>query len=250
MYRLRWSIPLLLLLQLVARPASAQGINLRWGSCPADGGVRNTAFACNNNLGQRGFTCSFLLPDTVSARSVSGVIDVVAAGFTLPDWWNYRVCRSGSIAINSSAAGAVVCNDFMGSCSSDGDFTAILPGVPAANAERLEFTRLKCPTGSPASLLSPGVEYLGPVMTINFNRTVSVPGSQTACAGCGTPVCLILTQLHVGPSAGGVTLTNPAIAPDGNVITWQGASLGPGGVCLGATPTKRTLWGEVKALYR
>jgi subtilisin family serine protease len=249
MHRLLRSIPLLLLFQFAAQPTLAEGINLRWGGCPADGGVKNLAFACDNNTGQRGITCSFLLSTAVSAQSVTGVIDVVAAGFTLPEWWNYRFCRSGSIAINSSAAGATVCNDFMASCSQDGDFTAILPGVPTANAERLEFTRLKCPL-SPASLLSPGVEYLGPVMTINFNRTVNIPGGQSACAGCGTPVCLILTQLHVGPASGGVTLTTPAILPDGNVITWQGAGLGPNGVCLGATPTRRTLWGEVKALYR
>jgi hypothetical protein len=54
----------------------------------------------------------------------------------------------------------------------------------------------------------------------------------------------------VGPAAGGVTLTDPAFPPDGNVVTWQGAGLGSGGVCQAATPTRRALWGSVKALYR
>ena len=239
-------IPLLLLFVLTARPASAQGISMRWGECPADGGIRNLAFACNTNTGLRELTTSFLLPAAVSANSVTGVIDVIAADVTLPEWWNYRFCRSGSIALTSAAAAVTVCDDFMGTCAIDGGFTAILPGVPSANAERLEFTRLKCPTGSPAILLVSGVEYLGPVLTINFNRTLGSP----SCTGCATPVCLILTQLHVGPAAGGVTLTNPAIPPDGNVITWQGGGLGSGGVCQAATPTRRALWGSVKALYR
>jgi len=246
MQRILRSVSLVLLLLLVVRPASAQGIDLRWGECPQDGGVRNLAFACNTNTGLRGLTTSFQLPVAVSANSVTGVIDVVAADVTLPEWWNYRFCRSGSITVDSQAAAATVCVDFMGACASDGDFTAILPGVPSANAERLEFTRLRCPPGSPAILLVSGVEYLGTVLSINFTRTLGSP----SCTGCETPVCLTLTQLHVGPASGGVTLTNPAFPPDGNVVTWPGAGLGPGGACQAATPTRRALWGSVKALYR
>jgi hypothetical protein len=47
-----------------------------------------------------------------------------------------------------------------------------------------------------------------------------------------------------------LTLTLPAVPPDGNVATWQGVGLTPGGVCQAATPTRKTVWGAVKALYR
>ena len=244
MYRVLRPLPLLFL--VAAATAHAQGIHLRWGQCVADGGVRNISFACNTNTGSRTIMSSFVLAAPLAgARSVSGVIDVIAADLVLPEWWNYRFCRSGSISVNSFAAGPIACTNFMGACFSDGDFTAIQPGVPSANAERLEFTQLNCAPSTADDLLA-GVEYLGPVLTINFNRTVGSP----SCTGCGTGVCLILTQLQVGVSGGGLTLTNPAILPDGNVITWQGVGLSPGGVCQGATPTRRTLWGEVKALYR
>ena len=239
------SVPFVLV--LAATTASAQGINLRWGECVADGGVRNVSFACNTNTGSRTMVTSFVLNAPLTgAGHVTGVIDVVAADLVLPEWWNYRFCRSGSIRVNSSAAGPIVCTDFMtGTCSTDGDFTAILPGVPAGNSERLEFTRINCPSASADNLLA-GVEYLGPVLTINFNRTVGSP----SCTGCGTGVCLILTQLHINTPGGGLTMTSPVLPPDGNVITWQGVGLTPGGVCQAATPTRQSTWGAVKALYR
>jgi hypothetical protein len=87
-----------------------------------------------------------------------------------------------------------------------------------------------------------GVEYVGPVVSMNFNRTVGSP----SCDGCGTPVCLVLTHLVLGT----VDMTTPFAGADGNMVTWQGAGLTPGGVCQAATATRRTVWGAVKALYR
>jgi hypothetical protein len=179
---------------------------------------------------------------------VDGVIDVVAADVTLPEWWNFHTCRSGSIHMFSEAAGPILCTDFMGSCSSGGGISAILPGVPGVNAERIEFSRLKCVPfgGAPPSDLVAGIEYVGPVLVINFTRTVGSP----SCAGCGTGVCLLLTQLQVVGSGGTVTLTAPLVPPDGNVATWQGVGFTPGGVCLAATPARQPTWGAVKSLYR
>src|SRR5262245_37669080 len=129
---------LTLLSLFAAATAHAQGIHLRWGACAADAGVRNLSFACNTNSGSRTIQTSFLLAAPLAgAGSVSGVIDIIAADLVLPEWWNYRFCRSGSIDINSGATGPINCTNFLGSCNLDGDFTAILPGVPSANGERL-----------------------------------------------------------------------------------------------------------------
>jgi len=229
--------------------ASGQGISLRWGECVADGGVRNLAFACNTNSGQVSLMNSFMLPAALAgATRVNGVIDLVAADVTLPEWWNFHTCRSGSIHMFSEAAGPILCTDFMGFCSNGGGISAIVPGVPGVNGERIQFSRLKCVPfgGAPGSDLVAGIEYVGPVLVINFTRTVGSP----SCAGCGTGVCLLLTQLQVVGSGGTVTLTAPLVPPDGNVATWQGLGFTPGGACLAATPARQPTWGAVKSLYR
>jgi hypothetical protein len=145
----------------------------------------------------------------------------------------------------------VLCADAYGICDTHVGISAILPGVPAVNGEWLEFSRTFCGTFPPPIVypnLASGVEYIGIPLTINFTRTLGSP----SCAGCSTPVCVTLTQLQVAATtpAGGVTLTNPDIPPDGNVVTWQGGGPGPGGICQAATPTRRAIWGSVKALYR
>ena len=245
MYRISRSIPLLIGLVLAAAPACAQGISLRWGECVADGGVRNLAFACNTNTGVTTLVTSFVLAAPLS--QVSGAvatIDVIAADLTLPAWWNFRDCRSGSEFMNPAALGPVSCANPWppGSCI-QGGVNSVAPGTPSANAERIVFTRLAC---SPRPDLAPGVEIVGPPLSINHNRTVGSP----SCTGCITGVCILLNQVVVASPAATVTLTQPMIPADGNVITWQGAGPGPGGACLAATPTRRRLWGEVKALYR
>src|SRR5215831_20639036 len=197
MHRFGWSFPLLLGLLFAAMPAFAQGINLRWTECVADGGMRNATFACNTNSGQRVLVTSFVLPGPVTGSpGVSGVIDIIAADVTLPDWWNFRACRSGSILATLSTIAPVLCGNVYGNCDTHVGISAILPGVPAVNGERLQFSRTFCNTFPPPIIypnLSPGVEYIGIPLTINFTRTSGSP----SCGGCSTPVCVTLTQLQV-----------------------------------------------------
>ena len=234
-----------LLLLVSAHPSFAQGIHLRWTNCVADGGVRNMAFACNSNAGTAVLVCSFEVPEAVTMRGgVAGVVDVVASGGVLPAWWNFVDCRSGSIHLNIAAATPVLCPSLLATCLGSEVFESIVPGVPAANAERLTFSRSNC-TGFP-HVIAVGEENVGGVLSLSFDRTVDSP----SCTGCGAPVCLILNQMIVFLSGPNLILTYPAIPPDGNVVTWQGAGFTPGGACLAATPTRRSAWGAVKALYR
>ena len=95
MHRSTRSISFVLLLLLTARPSSAQGINMRWGECPADGGIRNLAFACNTNTGLRSFTSSFLLPVAVSVVDVDP--DLFAAKFGTVDPTADFDCSGGAV---------------------------------------------------------------------------------------------------------------------------------------------------------
>src|SRR5262252_4328446 len=129
-----------LLLVLASDAAFAQGINLRWTECVADGGTRNTAFACNTNVGFRAVVPSFALAAPVTqVTGLHGTIDVVAADAVLPAWWNFKQCRSGSLIYNDAAAAPFQCHTVTGFCAAG--ISGIQPGVPAANAERIDFAR-------------------------------------------------------------------------------------------------------------
>src|SRR5689334_5998786 len=98
-------------LLLPAPPALANGISLRWTNCVAEGGTRNMAFACDTNSGSRAIVTSFVLAFPVAgSRSVSATLDVIAAGATLPAWWDFKVCRNGSMLFQSTAVGPVSCD--------------------------------------------------------------------------------------------------------------------------------------------
>jgi len=235
----------LLLVVLCTAPARAAGISLRWTNCVDDAGTPNTAFACDTNTGSRSLVTSFVLASAFpGCRSVSGLLDVIPADLTLPAWWDFRNCRSGSLRQDRSTVGPVGCTFAGGGCSSSG-IRSIVLGAAGPNTERVDFVIGGCTVPGD---LGAGPEYIGPVLAMNFARTVGTP----SCGGCNIGVCLVLKQLTLATTATGPSLTlgDPGIPPGGNVATWQGVGLGPGGVCQGATPTRRTVWGEVKALYR
>jgi hypothetical protein len=229
-------------LVLTAAPAFANGISLRWTNCVAEGGTRNMAFACDTNSGSRAIVTSFVLAfPVVGSRSVSATLDVVAAGVTLPAWWDFKACRNGSMLFQSTAVGPVSC-DLAQGFFGGGSINSYLLGVNGPNTARLQ-----CVTSSTGHDLVAGHEYIGPVLSMNFSRTLGTP-----CGGCDIGVCLVLRQLTIGTTPGGpeLMLTEPELPPDGNIATWQAVGLTPGGVCQAATPTRLAVWGAVKALYR
>lgn len=229
-------------LVLSASPALADGISLRWTNCVAEGGTRNMAFACDTNSGSCTIVTSFVLGFPVAGtRSVGATLDVVAADATLPAWWNFKTCRSGCMTFQSTAVGPVSC-DLAEGFFGGGSISSYTLGVNGPNTARLQ-----CVTSSTGHDLAAGQEYIGPVLSMDFSRTLGTP-----CGGCDIGVCLVLGQLTITTTPGGpeLGLIDPELPPDGNVATWQGVGLTPGGICQAATPTRRAVWGAVKALYR
>jgi hypothetical protein len=228
------------LLLLASEPATAQGIHLRWTNCAAGGGTSNKAFACDTNSGSHVLVTSFALAQPMTVTTISGIIDIVAADFVLPAWWEFRGCRSGSLLLDSSFVPEDVCPLWNSGCTHlQGGINSYVVGAAGPNTARIDFTALSCGV---ARNLTAGAEYIGPVLAINSTRTVGSP----SCAGCGTGVCLTLKQLQLGTTV----LSTPAIPPSGNIVTWQGGGPGPGGICQAVTPTRLSAWGAVKSLYR
>jgi hypothetical protein len=189
------------------------GLNLAWTDCLGGGGVSTRTFACNTNTARLMLAASFVAPSSPVIDSLvawEAVLDIVAApGTSLPLWW--RVERDGC------RYGAVHDTTTSGTCE------AIPRGGFSGGAQFIEFpsvtdgvARYYVADFFPRAALEPGVEYELFRMVLNTWKTVG-PGS---CAGCSTPVLLMLESVTLwegqgcgdaNPLAGRrVMLTRPA----------------------------------------
>jgi hypothetical protein len=242
--------PLALLAFLVlAHGARAAGVSVRWNSCSGDGGVQNQSFACDTNAGSEVLVGSFTLGANMA--QVSGneiVIDLASAGSLLPQWWAFKTigtCRQASMTLDVLYQGA--CPDWA-SGNGVGGIAAYSTGQRGPNTSRIRLA-----TAVPAHNiqdLSAGQEYFSFKISIDNLKTVG----SASCAGCLTPVCLVLQSVRVNTPVpvNDRTLTGPANATDSDWATWQGGGgvvVGGNSGCPRALPTERRSWGAVKALY-
>jgi hypothetical protein len=248
-HRARHLIALLVLAVLtaaIAPPAVAEGTNLRWGECVADGGLRNLTFACNTNSATRTLVPSFVLPAAFPrAGAAQAILDITAADLVLPAWWDFRTCRSGSIMLEPGAVGPILCQDWSGGCQSGGIVSYAIGTHGPSTATLTVLGRHSCAGNND---LVTGVEYVGPPVVINSTRTVGTP----SCAGCDIGVCieLVSIQLTMSGSQTTLTLTVPANGTDSHRVTWQGVGFTGPGACAGATAVQKSSWSLIKSLYR
>ena len=96
-----------LLLALTATVAAAgPGVGLHWNACLGDGGAVNRNFACNSNTGVNALVGTFEMGANLSGVvGTEIVVDIGAAGATLPAWWAFRnvgSCRQTSLTMNAT----------------------------------------------------------------------------------------------------------------------------------------------------
>ena len=240
-----------LVLVLIAGPASAAGVNLRWNACAVDGGVSNRSFACDTNDGEELLFASVELDTQFrGVYSISAVLDIATASTNLPDWWRVNGvgeagCRAQSIS-PSSQDGTPACTDAFVGCGIS-SLVEIAPGVRGPNTLRLHAAvYLPCDV---FLVLEPEREYLAVTLRIDHLKTTSGP----ACEGCDVGACLVLGVLERGGSDGYLPLTTPANGTDSHYVTWQGGGvpvIGSAISCPAATPVVRRTWSAVKSLYR
>jgi len=249
---MRTSLPLLVALIAFATQAHASGVFVRWGQCLSDGGVQNKNFACDANTGSEVLVGGFQL--TSDLAQVSGnevVIDLASAGASLPAWWQFRnagTCRQTAMTMNTFLSTGVNCIDWAAG-QSQGGIGAYAIGQRGPNTARV-VAALAVPVSGLADL-STGQEYFSFNLVITHAKTVGLG----ACAGCQTPVCLLLVSINLTTpiAANNRKLVNPSNGTDANWVTWQGGggvTVGGATGCPAATPTLQRTWGAVKALYR
>jgi len=238
----------------LASTARAAGINLAWNLCLDEGGAPTKTFACNTNFGFDRMVVSFVLPAAITR--VSGVVatlDLGNATGTLPAWWefvNAGACRQNSLSsFTGPPLGSALCLDWTGGVGT----TAFLYTIGTFGPNTATVKAYNTVKASDIANLDADQEYATVTLTLNHAKTV---GFLSSCAGCSTPVCLIVSRIDVytiDDNAPAITLTNPVHAPASNAAFWQG-SVGapnlPGFCSSAAVPVRGSTWGAVKSLYR
>lgn len=243
-----------LLLLLVAPLAHAGNVSMRWNKCYGEGtGVANRSFSCDTNVGSELLVGSFIYSAPLNdVIQLDAIVDLAASSASLPAWWQFTggsVCRGTSLSADINFDGSnLACSDWTDGFGPEAaiSYTA---GVRGANTARALISA-SIPTGTAPAMFAWN-EYFAFNMKIDHAATAG-PGS---CAGCSTPVCIMLTSISLTRSnvSAPVVLSGPTNGTDANYVTWQGGgapTVGSATGCPAATPTRNATWSAVKSMYR
>jgi hypothetical protein len=265
MHRQRFLVHMALLvaalsLGLAPRATAAEGVNLAWNHCLGEGtGVQNVTFACDTNSGSNVMTGSFVLgAGFTETIGLEIVLQLASSSANLPTWWSFRnagTCRQGSMTADLTADPLdVACEDWsLGQAAGGFASWCTIAGECSDHPTSPNVARLKVASAvavvNKRDLVA-GTEYFAFHLKLDHAETVGA-GS---CAGCETPVCIVLNSIMVvaRDNIAARTLATPTV-PGSNFITWQGGGAPvAGGLpgCPAATATHRSAWGAVKELYR
>src|ERR1043166_1801338 len=244
-----------MLLAISLSTASAAGLNLHWDNCVAGGGVQNESFACDDDFAAFELVAQFQMPSALNGvTGIEYVLDLAAAGPTLPPWWHFRFdeCRPNQLVVNTAAPIGVGCPDWAGGKASGGVNPLYVPGLLGPNTARIVGAS-EVSASNARDLTSLTANYFLANLLILTDNTTTSGSSGVACPGCDVPVCIVFNRCLVAtPNTLGLVI-NAAQTPGSNFVTWQGGQgvstfLGSG--CPAATPTPASTWGALKSLYR
>lgn len=255
----------LLLMCLTPAAHAAQGMNLRWNSCLADGGVRNRTFACNTNTGSEQLFLSFKLDSAFAP--VTGIefsLQLTTPAGPPGSWWQFKnvgTCRQ--TALSASAIGfpsGPSCVDYWQGQASGGLTAFLFSPFPPSRMLGV----FAVPEQAWAAL-DPGTEYYAARLAITHAKTVGT----ASCQGCLDPVCIGLERIKLTRPAGVGNLTlSTETETNSSTVNWQGGSAGSTHVvdiryfgdqiiddsrrdltCAAAVPARNGTWGSIKSLY-
>ncbi|MGH9197197.1 MAG: hypothetical protein ACRD1T_15845, partial [Acidimicrobiia bacterium] len=196
----------LVLFLLQAVPATAAGINLSWDACTPEGGVQSKTSPCNSNFGNHTAWASFSLAANQPAFvGIEVIFDLQSESTQLPDWWqlfNEGSCRQLALSANAlflDAPGTSCTDPWQG--QAQGGVGAYMtatsnPPLPSGQANAARIV-VGFAMSSPRALVG-GTEYYGLKLVISNTKTVGT-GS---CAGCATPVCVVLNEIRSAQNNG------------------------------------------------
>ena len=233
----------------VASSALAGGLNLAWNNCLSEGGFAARTSACLLNGGTNQLVGSFIPnADIAGVTGIEVVCDLIVGDGTsnIPPWWEINgvgACRPGSLVANGTVNAAnAVCIDWASGAAAGG-LAAYNTGGTIATANQPAHRRfvigMAVPALSAANLVATQ-EYFAFNALINNAKTVGTPN----CAGCSTPVCVVLNSINVVPGTATAQFIGAGTTAASNFALWQGV-----GPSCALVPTKNATWGQVKSLY-
>jgi hypothetical protein len=244
-------------LAVSASLAHAGEARLAWHDCRGDGGTVLKHFACDTNAGTQTLVGSFILDQPMGDYvGHEVIIDAQSGGTSLPAWWqffNVGSCRRTALTVSfdfTPLANETCVDPFStGSAPVGGIAAYCVVGANCVDAP-IDASRVRIKiAGAMADpgALDSGMEWHGfRLLIANANTT-----GAGACAGCSTPVCLVLNSIKAAGLGGASEL---CVGEGQQNAGWQcGTSLAYG-ICDGsadcATPVRNPTWGQIKSLWR
>jgi hypothetical protein len=223
-------------LMLVVASSAMAGSNMAWNDCVGGGGLPDRTVTCTNS--GSGFAYVSLNPSTSypSIGATDVFIDVNPT--TLGTFWNppTTTTRWGS-ASTDPLSGACV---GWWAAAPNGGITFQPPQALGSGAGKI---RLKITTvigAGEEQPMDPGTEYFMGALQLKFNAGTFGNAECTGGAAIGVADINVLQP--------GVPDTHEGqVADVSNCVTFRNPA---GKQCPGATPTQKSTWGSIKALYR
>lgn len=242
---MRCIVALCLVACLAPAVAHAGGLDFAWGSsCWPDNPSTGRSFPCTTNSGSDAVTASFV-PDLVflDVRALHAILDIQSSMAPLPAWWQFKAsgCHAGGLGVNADfLGGSANCVDPWVGLGSGGVATIRTTADDASIPPGGERVTADWTLATTSAAVDPTHEY----DAIQFVLLHTKSTGTGACVGCQTYTTLVLTELDLQNSAGGVVdaLTSPV---HNSCVAWQSQS----SPC-GAVASQNRTWGQVRSLYR
>ena len=224
------------LMLVVAGAAMAGGINSSWDDCFGAGGVQSKVVACTNSATAVQHLYVSFFPD--QAIPNNGAVDAnvdVQTPNAMGSWWlNYG-------ARYAATNGPSTCEGWWQTAPNGP--VMVGPNATQTSASRTRL-RIVCAVATgQEQALDPAVEYLSHTIDLKFGAGTANPPTGNECSlGAAFAATRLETQQ---PGGGTQVLTAPN---DDNCAMFRTG--GGAATCPGATPTQKSTWGSIKAIYR
>ena len=224
-------------LMLVVASSAMAGSNMTWNECANGGGLPDRTVACTNT----GSGTAYVSLNPSASYPNIGATDVYidVNPVTLGNWWNPTptTARWGSAA-TEPASGA--CVAWWGAAP-NGGITFQPPQSQAVGVGKFRLRITTVIAAGEEQAMDPGTEYF--MGALILKQAATVPTGVTECTNGGAigVADIVVLQPGVNDSHEG------QVADVSNCVTFRNPATRQ---CPGATPTEKSTWGSIKALYR
>lgn len=220
------------LMALTVGSAFAAGLDVSWDDCWGIGATNTKVVTCTNSgTAVQNLFLSFVVDQSIpSAGSTDAIIDVQTQN-AVGSWW-LNAARFGSTTGPSS------CDSWFGAAQK----VFIGPDVRQTSSNRLRLRTIVSVVTGQEQALAPATEYFANTFQLFFGPGTFANAECVGGAGFSAQYLRVLQP-------GGAPPTEILQLEDQNACATFRSPTG-NAACPNATPTHKTTWGSIKAIYR